>query len=79
MAPSCARPEAILLDAAIEGSANRMEGSVREAVFLGKLVDYLVEAQGLRLRVQGDRRRLVAPGTAITLAVPVAECVAMPA
>jgi iron(III) transport system ATP-binding protein len=70
------RPEAIRIGPPVEYE-NRLDGVVSEATFLGNLIDYRIDAGGLNLRVQADRRQFHAAGTAVTLAIPVAECVVM--
>ena len=72
------RPEAIVL-----GNVNSLvginvlTGTVVESTFLGNIVDHQVDIGGRLLRVQGSRRHALAPGAAVELSVPVAECVAM--
>ncbi|HEV8353978.1 MAG TPA: ABC transporter ATP-binding protein [bacterium] len=61
----CVRPEALHFD---EAHPNRLQGVVRERVFLGNLFDYRIEGpDGLRLRVQADPSQAFAPGEAVPL------------
>jgi ABC-type Fe3+/spermidine/putrescine transport system ATPase subunit len=70
------RPEAIRLDAAPD-ALNVLAGTIREATFLGNVIDYEVEVAGQRLRVQTDRRRFHEAGTAVRLEIPPEDCVVM--
>ena len=56
---------------------NRLEGTVTEATFLGNIIDYRVDIGGVTLRVQGDRRDVLAVGARVALAAPVEECTVM--
>src|SRR3990170_1081052 len=61
----CVRPEVLHFDGA---HPNRLQGTVRERVFLGNLFDYRIEGPGgLRLRVQADPSRAFTPGESIAL------------
>jgi iron(III) transport system ATP-binding protein len=58
---------------------NRLKGTVVEAIFLGNIIDYMVDVgDGLTVRVQGERRAFRDVGSEAVLAVPVADCVIMP-
>ena len=72
------RPESIRLGAAADGPANRLDGSVVEATFLGNIVDYQIDAGGLLLRVQTDRHVIQEVGSRVQLTIAIEECVAMP-
>ena len=72
------RPEAILLgrpDAA--AASNALKGTVIESAFLGNIVEHHIDVGGNLLRMQGGRHDALAPGQAVELSVPVAECVVM--
>ena len=74
------RPEAIRFaaDAGTGDRTNQLKGVVSEATFLGNIVDYQIDiGGGVALRVQGDRRDFREAGAAVTLTVPVADCVLM--
>ena len=72
------RPEAIGIgQPEPQTASNVLNGIVLESAFLGNIVDCHVDIGGAVLRVQCDRRRIIAPGERIVLAVPVIECVAM--
>ncbi len=72
------RPEAIVLGQADSpGGINVLTGTVVESTFLGNIVEHQVDIGAGLLRVQGSRRHALAPGEAVELSVPVAECVAM--
>lgn len=70
------RPEAIRIGLPAERE-NRLDGIVAEATFLGNLIDYRIDAGGVSLRVQADRRQFQPAGTAVTLSIPIAECVVL--
>ena len=73
------RPESVRLGAApADGPANRLDGSVVEATFLGSIVDYQVDVGGLLLRVQADRHVVREVGSKVQLTIAIEECVAMP-
>jgi iron(III) transport system ATP-binding protein len=72
------RPEAIVLGKPDpQVASNLLTGTVVDSAFLGNIVDYHVDIGGVVLRVQGDRRRIVAPGDSVELSVPITECVTM--
>ena len=73
------RPEAIRIgpDGA-EGEANRFEGTITQATFLGNAVDYSVDIGGVCLRVQGGPQDAYATGERAWLTIPVQRCAAMP-
>jgi iron(III) transport system ATP-binding protein len=71
------RPESVRLGGP-DGAANRLDGSVVEATFLGSIVDYQIDVGGLVLRVQADRHVVREVGTKVQLSIPIEECVAMP-
>ena len=70
------RPEAIRFGPGAAGD-NTLNGTVVEVVFLGNLIDYQIDLGGLLLRVQGTRWDSYAQGAAVTLNVPINECVAL--
>jgi iron(III) transport system ATP-binding protein len=77
------RPHAITLlspDVARAASSdeNLVKGIVRRASYLGDGVDYEVEVDGVTLRVAAGPSLRMAPGTAVTLAVPVDACLPLP-
>jgi iron(III) transport system ATP-binding protein len=71
------RPESVRLGGP-DGAANRLDGSVVEATFLGSIVDYQIDVGGLLLRVQADRHVVQEVGSKVQLSIPIEECVAMP-
>jgi iron(III) transport system ATP-binding protein len=70
------RPEAIRMGAA-DVEENQLAGTISDVTFLGNIVDYQIDIGGATLRVQGDRRAVMALGSQVSLAVPVAECTVM--
>lgn len=70
------RPEAIRLGAAGRAE-NSLRGRLHDSTFLGNVVDYQVDVDGILIRAQGDRAMQVKSGDLMELAVPVADCVAM--
>ena len=54
-----------------------LAGTIVESSFLGNIVDHQIDVGGLMMRVQGDRQQTYAPGAAVNLIIPIAECVAM--
>jgi hypothetical protein len=70
------RPEAIRIGAA-DVEENQLAGTISDVTFLGNIVDYQIDIGGDTLRVQGDRRAVMALGSHVSLAVPVAECTVM--
>ena len=70
------RPEAIRFGAPVNG-ANGFDALVREATFLGNLIDYAVEIDGLALRVQAEPRQVHAPGSTVRMHVDPEDCVVM--
>ena len=80
----CIRPHAITLvpgDAVRAGHAgdNVLRGIVRRASYLGAGVDYEVEVGDVTVRVAAQASVRLAPGVAVGLSVPIAECRALPA
>ena len=72
------RPEAIRLGNADQAAGhNVLAGTIMESSFLGNIVDHQIDVGGLLMRVQGDRQQTYAPGAAVNLIIPIAECVAM--
>ena len=72
------RPEAIRLGNAHQAAGhNVLAGTIVESSFLGNIVDHQIDVGGLLMRVQGDRQQTYAPGAAVNLIIPIAECVAM--
>jgi iron(III) transport system ATP-binding protein len=72
------RPEAIRIGAAAPSAAcNVLKGRLVESAFLGNIVDHQVDVDGMRLRVQGDRREGLAPGSLLHLTIAIGDCVAM--
>ena len=72
------RPEAIRFGPG-DASEATLRGTVTEATYLGNLTDYQVDIGGQWLRVQGTRWDSHAPGSAVTLNIPIGECVALAA
>ena len=72
------RPEAIRIGPDGEGEANRFEGIITQATFLGNAVDYSVDIGGASLRVQGGPQDAYAAGERAWLTIPVQRCAAMP-
>jgi ABC-type Fe3+/spermidine/putrescine transport system ATPase subunit len=61
----CVRPESLHFGGE---HPNRIPVTVRERVFLGNLLDYRVEGPGgLRLRVQADPSKVLAPGAVVSV------------
>jgi ABC-type Fe3+/spermidine/putrescine transport system ATPase subunit len=78
------RPHAITLIASDGGPAggpgdNVLPGVVKRASYLGAGVDYEVDVAGVTLRVAAPTALRVAPGAAVTLVVPIARCLPLPA
>ena len=71
------RPEALLLVTGPAEGRNLIDGTVRESVFLGNIVDLRVDIGGAELHVQADRWCTLATGDPVRLTVEPAECVAM--
>jgi ABC-type Fe3+/spermidine/putrescine transport system ATPase subunit len=72
------RPEAIRLGNPDQAAGNNvLAGTIVESSFLGNIVDHQIDVGGLLMRVQGDRQQNYAPGAAVNLTIPIAECVAM--
>jgi ABC-type Fe3+/spermidine/putrescine transport system ATPase subunit len=72
------RPEAIRLGNPEQVTGNNvLAGTIVESSFLGNIVDHQIDVGGLLMRVQGDRQQTYAPGAAVNLIIPIAECVAM--
>jgi len=71
------RPEAISFGP-IPG-ANILHGTVTDSAFLGNIIDYHVDIGGAVLRVQGGRWESHPIGSAVQLAIPTSECVALDA
>eukprot|EP01037_Dinobryon_pediforme_P002155 gene2155-2192_t len=71
------RPEALTPVTSPPEGQNLIEGTVRESMFLGNIVDLTIDIGGTHLHVQADRWCTLAPGDAVQLAVEPAECVAM--
>ena len=77
------RPHAITLipDGARGGRAddNVLSGVVKRASYLGAGVDYEVDVAGVVLRVAASAATRSAPGTTVTLVIPSARCLPLPA
>jgi iron(III) transport system ATP-binding protein len=78
------RPHAITLipdeRARVESADdNVLRGVVKRASYLGAGVDYEVDVAGVVLRVAAAASSRVAPGTPVTLVVPIARCLPLPA
>jgi iron(III) transport system ATP-binding protein len=77
------RPHAITLlpGSAHAGSAddNVLSGVVKRASYLGAGVDYEVDVGGVTLRVAASAGMRIAPGTPVTLVIPIARCLPLPA
>lgn len=75
------RPEAISLGRNDAGPGDSLlTGKTVDSVFLGNIVDLQIDiGQGIILRVQGDRRQGIEPGTELKLNIPIDECSAIAA
>jgi iron(III) transport system ATP-binding protein len=78
------RPHAITLipgESAPAGGAgdNVLKGLVKRASYLGAGVDYEVDVAGITLRVAVAAGQRFAPGTPVTLVIPIASCLPLPA
>ena len=77
------RPHAITLiaDGARGGRAddNVLSGVVKRASYLGAGLDYEVDVAGVVLRVAAPAATRIAPGTPVTLAIPIARCLPLAA
>jgi iron(III) transport system ATP-binding protein len=77
------RPHAITLfpDSTRGGRAddNVLTGVVKRASYLGAGVDYEVEVAGVTLRAAASAATRIAPGTPVTLVIPIARCLPLPA
>ena len=77
------RPHAITLiaDGARGGGAgdNVLSGVLKRASYLGAGVDYEVDVSGVTLRVATPAATRIAPGTPVTLVIPIARCLPLPA
>ncbi|MCW5773356.1 MAG: ABC transporter ATP-binding protein [Rhodospirillaceae bacterium] len=69
------RPEHVAIVPEGADLPNRFPGTVRAAVFLGRVAEYDVELAGLRLKLQSLSTRLHEPGDRVTLHVPPERCV----
>ncbi len=69
------RPEYILLAENGAADQNRLEGEVREAVYLGETWDCLIQVKdySLRVHVRGDAE--LRPGQSVSMAISPAKCV----
>jgi iron(III) transport system ATP-binding protein len=73
-----ARPEDVaLFDAAAPDGMNVLKGKITNRVFLGEVVDYVIDLgdREFRARVRADDFRI---GQTVTLAVPPQKCVGLP-
>jgi len=72
------RPEDLYLAPAGAGEPgappDHVPGRVRERTYLGNLVDYWVDADGVALRVQSHHATLLEPGTPVTVRVDAERC-----
>jgi iron(III) transport system ATP-binding protein len=78
------RPHAITLipgERARGGRAddNVLSGTLTRASYLGAGVDYEVDVAGVTFRVAAPAGPRIAPGTPVTLVVPIARCLPLPA
>jgi ABC-type Fe3+/spermidine/putrescine transport system ATPase subunit len=78
------RPHAITLipgERARGGRAddNVLSGVLKRASYLGAGVDYEVDVSGVVLRVAAPAGTRIAPGTPVTLVLPIARCLPLPA
>lgn len=70
------RPEAIRLSQTpMAHDTNALEGVVVDSTFLGNIIDYQVDVDGVLLRVQADRHIVFELGTKVHLAIVAHECV----
>jgi iron(III) transport system ATP-binding protein len=77
------RPHAITLIAGERARAGRaddnvLSGVLTRASYLGAGVDYAVDVAGVTLRVAARTGPRIAPGTPVTLVVPIARCLPLP-
>ena len=56
-----------------------LSGIVKRASYLGAGVDYEVEVAGVTLRAAASAATRIAPGTPVTLVIPIARCLPLPA
>lgn len=61
-----------------DGRGNTVEGRVESAQFSGKLVDYVINIRGHRLRAQSLSVLTAVAGDSITVRLPVGRCVILP-
>ena len=78
------RPHAIVLlpdGSAHAGRAddNVLSGVVKRASYLGAGVDYEVDVAGVTLRVAASAGTRITPGAPVTLVIPIARCLPLPA
>lgn len=78
------RPESIMLSSAGVPDAKNdgvstLRGTVSERLFVGEVIDYLVNAAGTELRVRGNSHQAVALGEHVELHVRPEHCLALPA
>ncbi len=59
-------------------TANRLQGTVASAVYMGSHVDYHIDVSGASIRAQARSNAPYRPGDRVTLAIPPAACVAIP-
>lgn len=75
-----ARPEDLGLRAgAPNGEANKLRGTIGNRIFLGEVVDYVIETDGgdIRARLRTDDEFTV--GQTVTVELPAEKCVGLPA
>jgi len=81
------RPESIILSGAngANGHAGQDErisalrGSVAERLFVGEMIDYVVNSGGAELRVRSNPHQMLALGDTVELRVRSEHCLALPA
>jgi len=70
------RPEDVVLSAdSSEGAENTFIGKVAHRVFLGDVIDYLIDMGGQELRVRARPEWVFAIGAAVMIALPPVKCV----
>ena len=75
-----ARPEDFTLSEKTPGDGlNALAGNVAHRVFLGEVVDYLIDIGGAEIRVRAKPEFDFRVGQAVHLGVPPQKCVALPA
>ncbi|MBN8958543.1 MAG: ABC transporter ATP-binding protein [Rhizobiales bacterium] len=71
----CVRPHRVSLSRAPEEPANRMQGRIERAAYLGETRDYLIElTDGTRIRSLAPPEAVHAPGSTVDVFLPVSDC-----